>query len=94
MQTRSGRILGCSRIMSRIIRVPWYLSARCGVWTQDQLVGLRGQVEVLVEDGGLVAGVLVQADLADPQNIRLVQKLGDHGDDLARERDVFPPPWR
>src|SRR5881409_487200 len=31
---------------------------------EHQLVGLGGQVDVFLEDGGLVAGVLVEADLA------------------------------
>ena len=56
---------------------------------QDQLVGLHGQVDVLLEDGRLVARVLVQADLADAQHVGLVEELGDHGDHLARQRDVL-----
>ena len=47
------------------------------------------QVEVLEEDGRLVARVLVQADLADPQHAGPVEELGDHRDHLARQRDVL-----
>ena len=49
---------------------------------QDLLVGLRGEVEVLQEDDRLVAGVLVQADLADAQHAGLVEELGDHARSL------------
>ena len=52
---------------------------------EDQLVGLHGQVDVFLEDGGLVARVLVEADLADAEDVGPVEVLGDQGDDLARE---------
>ena len=51
--------------------------------------GLHRQVDVLLEDGRLVARVLVQADLADAEDVRPVEELGDQGDDLARQRDVL-----
>ena len=50
---------------------------------EHQLVGLDGQIDMLLEDSRLVAGVLVQADLADAKHIRPVQILRDQGDDLA-----------
>ena len=56
---------------------------------EDQLVGPDGQVEVLQEDGRLVARVLVEADLADAQHAGPVEELGDHRDHLARQRDVL-----
>ena len=34
-------------------------------------------------------GVLVQADLADAQHVRPLEKLGDHRDHFAREADVL-----
>ena len=56
---------------------------------EDQLVRLRRQVEVLLKDGRLVGGVLVQPDLADAEHVRLLEELGDQRDDFARERDVL-----
>ena len=72
-----------------IIRVPLYLSSRCGVWIRISSSVFIGQVDVLLEDGRLVARVLVQADLADAEHVGLVEELGDDGDDLAREADVL-----
>src|SRR5262249_49245263 len=61
------------------------------VWgvDEDQLVGAGGEGEVLLEDDGLVAGGLVEADLADTPDIWLVEVVGDDGDDLAGEADVL-----
>ncbi len=42
-----------------------------------------------MEDGRLVARVLVQPDLADPKHAGPVEELGDHGDHLARQSDVL-----
>ena len=44
---------------------------------------------MLLKDGRLVARVLVQADFADAEDVRLVEELGDQRDDLARQRDVL-----
>ena len=52
-------------------------------------MSLRGQFQVLAEDGRLVLRVLVEADLADAEHAGLVEELGDHRDDFARERDVL-----
>src|SRR5262249_50814225 len=41
------------------------------------------------EDRRLVLRVLVQPDLADAQDARMVEELGDHLDDLPRELDVL-----
>src|SRR5439155_20357448 len=46
-------------------------------------------VHVFLEDGRLVAGILVEADLADAKDVRPVEKLGDEGDDFAGEGDVL-----
>ena len=40
---------------------------------EDQLVGLHRQIDVFLKDGGLVAGVLVEADLADAEDVGLVR---------------------
>ena len=44
---------------------------------------------MLLKHRGLVAGVLVQADLADPQHAGPIQELGDHRDHLAGQRHVL-----
>ena len=50
---------------------------------------ISGQRELFLEDRQFVSAVLVQADLADAQDIGLVEKLGDDGDDLACEGGIF-----
>ena len=75
--------------MSRIIRVPLYLSSRCGVWKSicspdDMPRSINAE-----QRGHFVAGALVQADLADAQARGPLEELGQQGDDLAGEADVF-----
>jgi hypothetical protein len=41
------------------------------------------------EDGRLVLGVLVKADLSDPKDIGLAEKLRDHRDHFSRQADVL-----
>jgi hypothetical protein len=68
---------------------PLVLVGQVGGMHQDQLAMLRRQVDVFEEDGRLVLRVLVQADLADPQDAGVIEELGDHLDDLARQPDVL-----
>ena len=56
---------------------------------EDQFVGADGQIDVFLEDGGLVARVLVEADFADAEDVGLVEEFGDEGDHFARQGDVF-----
>ena len=56
---------------------------------ENLLVGLHGQLDVLQKHGRLVARVLVEPDLADAQHARPVEKLRDHRDHFARQRDVL-----
>ena len=46
---------------------------------EDQLVGVHRQIDVFLEDGGLVARVLVQADLADAEDVGLVEDTRGSG---------------
>ena len=56
---------------------------------EDELVVTGGDVDLFLEDGDLVAGVLVEADLANAQDAGVVQEGGDQLDDVAGEGDVF-----
>ena len=44
---------------------------------EDQLAAGGGQVEMLLEDRGLVGRIFVKADFADAQDVRTVEDLGD-----------------
>ena len=56
---------------------------------QHEFAGFQGEVVLLFKNGRLVERVLVEADLADPEHVRLVEKLGDEGNHFAGERNVF-----
>ncbi len=56
---------------------------------QDLLVVPDGQFHVLKKDGRFVLRILVQSDLADSQDVGAVQKLRDHRQHFARERNVL-----
>ena len=75
--------------MSRIIRVPWYLSSRCGVWIRICSLVFIARSTCSRNTIASLRGVLVQADLADAQHAGRVEELGDHGDHLARQADVL-----
>ena len=51
-------------------------------------VVIEGELDVLLEDGEFVAGVLVEADLADAEHGGAVEELGDDRHDLAGEAGV------
>ena len=55
---------------------------------EDELVVLEREADLLFEDGQLVAGVLVEPDLADAQNVGLLEEFRDNRDDLPRETGV------
>ncbi len=46
---------------------------------EHQFIRFHRQIDVLLEDGGLVARVFVKADLADAQDAGPIQKLRNHG---------------
>ena len=50
---------------------------------EDHLVVRHGEVDLLLEDGDFVAGVFVQADLADAEDVGAIEKVGDDCDDFA-----------
>ena len=56
---------------------------------QHQLIGPPGKVEVIEKHRRFVPRVLVQTNLADPENPRLVEKLGDQRDHRAGELDIL-----
>ena len=56
---------------------------------EDQLPMPHRQLDVLLQDAHLVSRVFVQPDLADPEHVRAREKLRDHGQDLARQTQVF-----
>ena len=56
---------------------------------QDHLVVIGGELEVGFEDLELVAAVLVQADLADPEDALALEELGDDVEDLAGEDGIL-----
>ena len=72
-----------------MIRVPLYLSSRCGVWKRSCSPRSHAQLDQSRERGHFVLRALVQADFADAQHVGLVEKLGQQGDHLAGEGDVF-----
>ena len=53
------------------------------------LIVLDSQLHVFLKDRRLVGRVLVQPDLADPQDVWTIEELRDHFDHLARQRNVF-----
>jgi hypothetical protein len=64
------------------------LIAEVGRVEPQQLAARHRQLDLLFEDGQLVAGAAVQADLADPEHGRAVEKFGDEGDHLAGQGEV------
>ena len=65
--------------------MPLYLSSRCGVWMRISSLVFMARSTCSWKTVASLRGVLVQADLADAQHVGLVEELGDHGDDFARQ---------
>ena len=55
---------------------------------EDELVVIGGEADVVFEDGELVAGVSVEADLADAEDVGAGEEGGDEGEDFAGEDEV------
>jgi hypothetical protein len=53
------------------------------------LVVIGRQLKVFFENEPFVAAVFIQANLADPENVRLGEKIRDEGDDVIGEGSVF-----
>jgi len=51
---------------------------------EDELVVIRGELDVLFKNRQLVAAVLVQADLADAENVGFVNEFRDQRDGRHR----------
>jgi hypothetical protein len=56
---------------------------------EDELVVARGEVNVFFEDGDFVAGIFVEADFADAEDVRAFEKRRDEMEDVFGEGDVF-----
>src|SRR5204863_2268449 len=53
------------------------------------LIVLRGEIDVLLEHLQFVPRIFVQANLADTQDIRPVEKVRDDTEDLVSQNGVF-----
>ena len=56
---------------------------------EDELAGARGEVHVHLEHAQLVARILVQPDLADPEHAGPVEELRDDPDDILGELHIL-----
>ncbi len=56
---------------------------------KDGEVVIEGDLDVFLEDGELGAGVFVEADFADAEDVFLFDEFGDEGHDLAGEGGVI-----
>ncbi len=56
---------------------------------EDQLVVASGEIDVLFEDLELVAGVFVETDFADAEDVGAVEELRNQGEDIVGEFEVF-----
>ena len=89
MQTRSGLIRESSLSMSRIIRVPLYLSSRCGVWIRISSLVFTARSRCSWKMVASLRVFLFRPISPMPRTFGLVEELGDHRDDLARQGDVL-----
>ena len=56
---------------------------------KDELIGFDGQIDMFLKNGGFIARILVEPNLADAQHAGLLEKLGNHGDDFAGKGDIL-----
>src|SRR5262245_35607292 len=56
---------------------------------QNQFIAFHGQFNLLTKDNRLVAGVLIKANFADAENVRLVEEFREQGDYFAAERYIL-----
>ncbi len=56
---------------------------------EDQLLMLRGEADVLLEDLHFIARIFIEPDLADPEHVLAVEKAGDHCQHFPGEADVL-----
>ena len=84
-----GLMRRSSRNMSRIIRVPWYLSARWGVWTRTSSWVRAARSRCSRKTVASLRVFLFRPISPMPRTSGAVEKLGDHRDHLARKRDIL-----
>ena len=68
---------------------PLELVLEVGGVDEDREIVLEGEVNVLLKDGQLVPGVLVEADFADAEDGGFVEKVGDDRHDFAGKDGVI-----
>src|SRR5581483_548275 len=64
-----------------------------GRMNQDHLVVAHGEIDMALENGQFVAGILVQANLPNAKDCRTIQKLRDEIDDFIGESHVLGLLW-
>src|SRR5438874_11732624 len=60
-----------------------------GSMHEDELIAAGRQFHVQFQHFEFIAGIFVQADFANAQDVRAIKKLRNECDDLASQRDVF-----